>query len=65
MEPKVLIGAYIRVFSSKEGQTVIDDLRDFSGVDSADGCALTHEEYAYRAGKRDMFKYIEALTNGE
>lgn len=64
MKPKVLVDRYIRVFTSSEGQDVMDDLREFSGAEAADGCALSHEEYAYRAGKRDMFKYIEALTNG-
>jgi hypothetical protein len=61
MEPSKLIGAYRRALLTPEGETILADLRDFSKMDEPWGCALSHEEFAYRAGLQDIYKYIEAL----
>jgi len=59
---KALAGAYQYVFNNSQGADVLDDLRQFSRIDEQFGCALTHEEFAYRCAMQDMFKYIEALS---
>jgi hypothetical protein len=61
VEPAKLIGAYRRALLTPEGQTILEDLRGFSKTDEPWGCALSHEEFAYRAGLQDVYKYIEAL----
>lgn len=65
MDAEQLIGKYQRVFNSSEGMDVLNDLREFSGIDAPFGSAVTHEEFAYKAGMQDMMKYIEALTSTE
>ena len=65
IDAEQLIGKYQRVFHSSEGADVLNDLRDFSGINAPYGCAVSHEEFAYKAGMQDMMKYIEALTTAE
>jgi hypothetical protein len=65
IDTEKLISAYQRVFNSSEGMDVLNDLREFSGIDAPFGCAVTHEEFAYKAGMQDMMKYIEALTSAK
>lgn len=60
-----LVGAYQGTFNTTSGSQVMDDLRLFSRIEEPFGCALSHEEFAYRAGLQDMFKYIEALASTE
>lgn len=57
-----LVGAYRRALLTAEGETILEDLRDFARLDEPWGCALSHEEFAYRAGLQDVYKYIEALV---
>ena len=65
IDAEQLIGKYHRVFHNSEGMDVLNDLREFSGIDAPYGCAVSHEEFAYKAGMQDMMKYIEALTTTE
>lgn len=60
---KKLVGAYQYIFNCEQGERVLKDLRNFSRVEEPWGCALSHEEFSYRAGLQDMFKYIEALAS--
>jgi len=60
---KELVGAYIRLFSGESGSVILDDLREYCKLDEPWGCALSHEEFSYRAGLQDMYKYIEALSS--
>jgi hypothetical protein len=62
-EIKDLAGAYQYIFNCAQGAKVLEDLRLMSRVDEPFGCALSHEEFSYRAGLQDMFKYIEALSS--
>ena len=59
---KELIGCYQRALNTTEGMKILADLRSYARMDESWGCALSHEEFAYRAGLQDMFKYIEALS---
>lgn len=63
VDAQKLVGAYRRALLTPEGEHILNDLRSFARMDEQWGCALTHEEFAYRAGLQDAYKYIEAMTS--
>lgn len=58
---KKLVGAYAYAFNTPEGQEVLRDLREVSGVDAFTD-TVDPIEIAYKAGKRDMGLYIETMV---
>ena len=58
-----LVAAFRRAFLTPEGEVIINDLRSMAMMDEPWGCALSHEEFAYRAGLQDVSKYIEAMIS--
>tara|TARA_X000001388_G_scaffold7509_1_gene4649 strand:- start:81 stop:284 length:204 start_codon:yes stop_codon:yes gene_type:complete len=60
-----LVNTYKSVFSTLDGQKVLDDLRKFSGIDEQSGSALSHSECAYRNAMQDFYRYIEAVISEE
>ena len=60
VELKTLIGKYQRAFVDVK---VLEDLRQYARIDEPWGCALSHEEFSYRAGLQDIVKYIEAMSS--
>jgi hypothetical protein len=59
-EMKSLIGKYQGAFNDP---VIIQDLRQMARLDEPWGCALSHEEFSYRAGMQDVIKYIEAMSS--
>jgi len=69
-----LMGAYKYVFNSPEGQVVLKDLSEFSGMTPDPeglkearmthmaGADLTHAQCAYRNGMQDLFRYVESYV---
>ena len=63
IDAEKIVGAYRRALLTPEGETILSDLRSFSKMDEPWGCALSHEEFAYRAGLQDVYKMIEAMVS--
>lgn len=58
-----LIAAYKAVFTTKNGDEILDDLRKLAQIDEQAGSSLSHSECAYRNGMQDMYRYIEAMLS--
>lgn len=58
-----LIGAYKFTFLTSEGQSVLDDLRLFAGVNEPFGSELTEGQLRQRAAMDDFFRYIEQMID--
>ena len=60
---KRLASAYDDVFSTDNGQLVLEDIRSFCLIDAQAGSSLTAQECHYRNGMQDLYKYIDALAS--
>jgi len=68
-----LLGAYSRALKTPEGETILQDLLEFTGMAPSQemlkkqrlthmaGAEMSHAECAYRNGQQDLVKYIEAM----
>ena len=63
MEAINLVKIYESALNTENGDKIIQDLRDFCGIDKQAGSQLSHAECAYKNGMQDMYRYIEAMVS--